>query len=160
MMSSGPRNGPPRRVLEAAADPVELVQVDAGHGVDAADGLDHGAGGQPDVRLLQERRPAASPASQAELRLIREVPGARTMMSAPTPRARSRRVLQHALAEAHQRQHHGHFDADGQHAQQRPHRPVLQVFEYQFVDQVASIVNRLRAGSTATGSAASTAAAR
>ena len=50
-------------------------------------------------------------------------------MSAPMPRARVLRILQHAVAEAHQAEDQGHGHADQQDAEQAAHRLVLEIFQ-------------------------------
>ncbi len=62
-------------------------------------------------------------------------------MSAPVPRERCGDVVEHAVADAHQRQDHGDLDADRDGAEQSPHRTVLQIFKNQTVDQPLSVTN-------------------
>ncbi len=70
------------------------------------------------------------------LMLTTELLGGRTMISAPTPRARARLIAQRSFLQAHQRQNQRHLNADDDDPNQRPDRTVLQVFENQFIGQV------------------------
>ncbi len=44
-------------------------------------------------------------------------------------------IVEHPPAEPHERKDHRHFDGDGQHTEQGPHRTVLQILNNKLVDQ-------------------------
>src|SRR5258708_15857913 len=60
--------------------------------------------------------------------------------------------VQHACAQANQSEDHGDLNANGDDAEQRSNRPVLQVLDDQFIDQATCRI-RLRAAARATAHA-------
>ena len=77
-----------REELEASAHLCELLDVDAGDGIEAGEWEHDRADGLGDVGLFGDERTSES-GMGAVLSPMIEDPGGRIMMSAPTPRARS-----------------------------------------------------------------------
>ena len=119
--------------LEAAAHRVEFVQMNSGDGIEAVDLLYESARGHRDVRL-----PADNVDDLFRHREREGEPGTvrRTDENIRTgPAGSGGHIIQHAAAEADQRQNQRNLDANGEDAQQGPHRTVLQIFENQTIDQ-------------------------
>ena len=141
---------------KSAVELVEFLEIEAGDVIEHVGALQKHAGGGHDVRLLVDHyRYDPGRHTQTEVD-YRRAGGPYDDIGADALCA-ARLLGQHALTDSHQRQHHGHLNADGHDAEQRPDRPVLQVFYNEFVDQPTC---RIRSRAAATVSAPASRCAR
>ena len=106
--------------------------------IDAPDGLDQAASHRGHMRLLLQKL-------QVLLRKVRaesdERAARRTDQNIRPDAARAvGHVVQHSAGDPDQCEDHGHLNADRDGAQERPHWPVSQVFNDEFVNQDESLV--------------------
>ena len=109
--------------LQAAAHRIEFVQVNAGDGIERVDVFNERACGHRDVRLsthlvhdllrhgVRKREPRALRRTDENVRA--GASGTR------------RHVAQHAVTDSDQGQNQRDLDANGEYAEEGPHRPVL-----------------------------------
>ncbi len=136
---------------ESAVELVELRQIHAGDVAEQVSAVQENSGGRGDMRLfVYDHRNELSWHADTERnhgttwRADYDI-GPHTFRSPGL-------LIQHARAQAHQSEDHGDLNADGDHAEQRSDRPMLQVLDNQFIDQATCRI-RLRAAARATAHA-------
>ena len=122
------------QVVEAAGHLVELVEVEAGDGVEAGERLHHGPGGEGDVGLGAEdggKAVAHGGGAEADDRgadRANDDVGADALGAA-------RGGVQGAVADADQGQDHRDFDGDREHAEEGAYRAVGEIGENELIEQ-------------------------
>ncbi len=121
-----PRERTAFEIAKSAAHAIELVEVDAGYGIEITYHLHLGTGRLHHVRLLADEAydPLRHVARKRQHRTARR-PNQDIRAGAPRM---SGDIPKHALAHAHQREDHGDLNPNGDGTEQSSHRPVLEIF--------------------------------